>query len=86
VADALDALANAAPDDIKADFKTFADAFKQFAKAYGDVKLKPGETPSAEQIAKLTELSKSFNTAKLQQATQHLAAWGQSHCGLSSTG
>ena len=52
-ADALDALANAAPDDIKGDFKTFADAFKKFAKAYGDVKLKPGETPSAAQIAKL---------------------------------
>ena len=85
-ADALDALAGAAPDEIKSDFKTFADAFKQFAKAYGDVKLKPGETPSAAQIAKLGELSKSFNTAKLQQATQHLAAWGQSHCGLSSTG
>ena len=85
-ADALDALASAAPDDIKADFKTFADAFKQFAKAYGDVKIKPGETPSAAQIAKLAELSKSFNTAKLQQATQHLAAWGQSHCGISSTG
>jgi hypothetical protein len=85
-ADALDALAGAAPDEIKSDFKTFADAFKQFAKAYGDVKLKPGETPSAAQIAKLGELSKSFNTAKLQQATQHLAAWGQSHCGLSSSG
>ena len=26
--DAMDALANAAPDEIKADFKTFADAFK----------------------------------------------------------
>ena len=85
-ADALAALGDAAPDEIKGDFKTFADAFKQFAKAYGDVKLKPGETPTAEQIAKLTELSKSFNTAKLQQATQHLAAWGQSHCGISSTG
>ena len=85
-ADALDALANAAPDDIKADFKTFADAFKQFARAYGDVKLKPGATPTATQIAKLTELSKSFDTAKLQQASQHLAAWGQSHCGISSTG
>jgi hypothetical protein len=84
--DALDALADAAPGDIKGDFKTFADAFKQFAGAYGDVKLKPGETPSADQIAKLTELSKSFNTTKLQQATQHLAAWGQSHCGISSTG
>jgi hypothetical protein len=50
------------------------------------VKIKPGEVPSAAQLAKLAEASKSFNTAKLQQASQHLAAWGQSHCGLSSTG
>jgi hypothetical protein len=85
-ADALDALANAAPNEIKDDFKTFAEAFKQFAKAYGDVKIKPGETPTAAQLAKLTEASKSFNGAKLQQATQHLAGWGKTHCGLSSTG
>jgi ABC-type Zn uptake system ZnuABC Zn-binding protein ZnuA len=85
-ADALDTLADAAPDDIKGDFNTFADAFQNFAKAYGDVKLKPGATPTAAQIAKLTELSKSFNTAKLQQASRHLAAWGQSHCGISATG
>jgi len=85
-ADALDALANAAPSEIKSDFKTFADAFKKFAQIYGDVKIKPGETPTAAQIAKLTEAAKSFNTAKLQQATQHLSAWASSHCGISPTG
>jgi ABC-type Zn uptake system ZnuABC Zn-binding protein ZnuA len=85
-ADALNALADAAPSDIKGDFKTFADAFENFAKAYGDVKLKPGATPSAEQIAKLATLSQSLNTPKLQKAMQHLSAWGSSHCGISSTG
>jgi hypothetical protein len=85
-ADALDALANAAPDEIKGDFKTFAEAFKKFAKVYGDVKIKPGQTPSAEQIAKLTAAAQSFNTAKLQQATTHLSTWASSHCGISSTG
>lgn len=85
-ADALDALASAAPDEIKADFKTFAEAFKNFAKAYGDTKIKPGETPTATQIAKLTAAAKSMNTPKLQQAMQHLSAWGSSHCGISQTG
>jgi hypothetical protein len=85
-ADALNALADAAPNDIKGDFKTFAESFKDFAKAYGDVKLKPGVTPSAQQIAKLATLSQSLNTPKLQKAMQHLSAWGSSHCGLSSTG
>jgi hypothetical protein len=85
-ADALDALADAAPDEIKGDFKTFAEAFEKFAKIYGDVKIKPGETPTADQLAKLTQATASFNTAKLQQASQHLATWGRTHCGLSSTG
>ena len=51
--DAMDALANAAPDEIKSDFKTFAEALKDFAGAMSDAGLKPGETPTAAQIAKL---------------------------------
>ena len=84
-ADALDALASAAPDDIKGDFKTFAEAFKSFAKVYGDAKLKVGQTPSADQIAKLTTAAQALNTPKLQAAIQHLSAWGSAHCGMSST-
>ena len=85
-ADALAALGDAAPDEIKSDFKTFAEAFRDFAKAYGDANFKPGETPTAEQIAKLTAASQSLNTPKLQKAMQHLSAWGSSHCGISATG
>lgn len=84
-ADALDALASAAPDEIKSDFKTFAEAFKSFAKVYGDAKLKVGQTPSAEQIAKLTTAAQALNTPKLQAAMQHLSAWGSKHCGITST-
>ena len=85
-ADALDALAAAAPDEIKGDFHTFADAFKGFAKAYGDAKIKVGRTPSAEQVAKLTAAAKALDTAKVQAAVSHLSAWGNSHCsGLSGT-
>jgi hypothetical protein len=84
-ADALDELANAAPNDIKGDFNTFADAFKNFAKVYGDAKLKIGQTPSADQIAKLTTAAQSLNTPKLQKAMTHLSAWGNSHCGVGST-
>lgn len=85
-ADALDALASAAPDEIKGDFKTFADAFRNFAKVFGEAKLKPGQTPTAAQIAKLTAAEQSLNTPKLKQAMQHLSAWGSSHCGISATG
>jgi hypothetical protein len=85
-ADALDALASAAPDEIKPDFETFAEAFKNFAKVYGDAKVKVGQTPTPDQIAKLTSAAQSLNTPKLQKAIRHLSAWGSSHCGLSSTG
>jgi hypothetical protein len=83
--DAMDALANAAPDEIKSDFKTFAEAFKGFASAMSDAGLKPGETPTAAQIAKLSAASQKLSTPKIQAATRHLEAWGQKNCGLSST-
>ena len=83
--DAMDALANAAPDEIKSDFKTFADAFKAFASAMSDAGLKPGETPTAAQIAKLSAASQKLSTPKIQAATRHLEAWGQKNCGFSST-
>jgi hypothetical protein len=85
-ADAIDALAGAAPDEIKSDFHTFADAFKNFAKVYGDAKIKVGQTPSAEQIAKLTSAAKALDTQKVKTAIAHLSAWSDSHCsGFSST-
>ena len=83
--DAMDALANAAPDEIKSDFKTFANAFKDFASAMSDAGLKPGETPTAAQIAKLTAAGQKLSTPKVQAATRHLEAWGQKNCGISST-
>jgi hypothetical protein len=83
--DAMDALANAAPDEIKSDFKTFADALKDFASTMSDAGLKAGETPTAAQIAKLTTASEKLSTPKIRAATEHLEAWGQKNCGFSST-
>jgi hypothetical protein len=85
-ADAMKALASAAPSAIKSDFQTFADAYASFAKAYGSVGIKAGSAPSATQIAKLTAAAKSLSTPKVQAAMQHLEAWGKANCGgLTST-
>lgn len=85
-ADALHALADAAPDAIKGDFKTFADAFSSFAKTYADAGFKPGKTPTPAQIAKLTAASQKLSTPKVQAAMNHLEAWGRTHCsGLTGT-
>ena len=79
------AMASAAPADIRGDFETFASAFSAYAKALSKAGFKPGQTPTAAQIAALTNAAKSFNTPKLQAAEQHLAAWGQKNCGIGST-
>lgn len=80
-ANALQTLASAAPSEIRGDFQTFAAAFIGYAKALEKAGFKPGKTPTATQIAAITQATKSFSTAKLQAAEQHLAAWGRKNCG-----
>src|SRR5581483_8540971 len=77
----IEALAGAAPGEIKGDFKTFADAFAGYVKAYKDAGLKPGETPSPAQLAKFTTAAKQFSTPKVQAAIQHLSSWASKNCG-----
>ena len=82
---AFKALADAAPSEIRGDFQTFESAFVTFAQAYGKSGFKPGQTPSAAQIAALTAAAKSLSTPKLQAAEQHLSAWAAKNCGASLT-
>jgi hypothetical protein len=85
-ADAMNALADAAPGAIKGDFRTFAAVFASFAKAYADSGLKAGTAPTPAQVAKLTAASKKFSSPKVQAAIQHLEAWSRTHCaGFTST-
>ncbi len=80
-ADAIEALANAAPGEIKGDFKTFADAFAGYVKAYRDSGLKPGQVPTAAQLAKFEAAAKQLSTPKVQAAMGRLSAWATKHCG-----
>ena len=85
-ADALHALADAAPDAIKGDFRTFADAFSSFAETYAEAGFKRGTAPTPAQIAKLTAASQKLSTPKVQAAMNHLETWGRTHCsGLTGT-
>jgi basic membrane lipoprotein Med (substrate-binding protein (PBP1-ABC) superfamily) len=85
-ADALRTLADRAPDAIKGDLRTFADAFTSFAKAYADSGFKAGSTPTAAQIAKFSRAAQKLATPKVQAAMTHLESWGRTHCGgLTST-
>jgi len=83
--EAMHALADAAPSEIKGDVATFADAFAAYAKAIAASGLSTGQAPSAAQIAKLTVAAKAFSNGKVQVAVQHLSAWGKKNCNLTTT-
>jgi hypothetical protein len=75
-------LADAAPSDVRGDLETLADAFTAEASAMQKAHITPGKTPSASQLAALAEAGKAFSAPKVLAATQHLEAYGQSHCGV----
>ena len=72
-------------DEIKGDFKTFADAYKEFVKTYGDVGLTSGQVPTAAQLAKLAAAGRKLSSPKIQAAMQHLSSWARTNCGIAST-
>ena len=77
----LQALANAAPSEIRSDFLTYATAFSTYGEALAKAGFKPGATPTGAQLAQLSVAVKALTTAKVQAATQHLATWSQANCG-----
>jgi hypothetical protein len=81
-ADAIEKMADAAPSDIKSDFKTFADAYSSLIKAYTSSGYTPGsgKVPTTAQVAKLTTAAKALSTPKVQTAVQNLSAWGRKNC------
>ncbi|HEY1563727.1 MAG TPA: hypothetical protein VGF72_03490 [Gaiellaceae bacterium] len=76
----LQALADAAPSDIRGDFQTFATAFKGFLQALDKAGFKPGSTPTAAQVSALSKAAQALNTPKLRQAEAHLSAWAAKNC------
>jgi hypothetical protein len=81
-AKAFEAMAAAAPSDIRGDFMTIATAFSAYAKAFAKAGIKAGTMPTAAQLAQVEGAAKSFSTPKLKAAEQHLSAWGRKNCGL----
>ena len=77
----LQALAAAAPSEIRADFRSIATAFDKFVHAYRSAGLKPGQQPSAAQLSHIQAAMTSLSTPKLRAAEQHLDAWAQKNCG-----
>jgi hypothetical protein len=84
-ANAFKALASAAPEEIRGDFETFTAAFVAYATVLKKMNFKPGQTPSAAQVAAMASAAKAFSAPKLLAAEQHLSAWSQKNCGVKTT-
>jgi len=79
------AMADAAPSDIRGDFQTFAQASTAYGQALVKAGLKAGQTPTAAQVAQLQAAAKTFSTPKLRTAELHLSAWAKKNCGYKTT-
>ena len=77
-AELLKQFAERTPSDVRVDFRLVADYMSKVADAVGDIK--PGQTPSAEALAKLQKLSTQIDQAKLTAASAHISAWVQKNC------
>jgi uncharacterized membrane protein len=73
-------IADQVPDEIKDDYQVIAENFAKIAEALKGVDLTSGQTPSPEALAKLQELSKTMDSAEVQQASQNIEAWVSEHC------
>lgn len=75
-----DELAKQAPDELKDDFEALGKVMTEYAVAIGDLDLKPGGTPSADQLAKLVKLGQSLSTQDVTKASTAIAAWSTANC------
>jgi D-arabinose 1-dehydrogenase-like Zn-dependent alcohol dehydrogenase len=78
----LQALADAAPSEIKGDIQTVAAAFSGFVQTLKNSGYKFGSNsvPTPAQLAALLSAAKTFDSGKLKQAEQHLNAWRLANC------
>lgn len=77
-AELLKEFAERTPSDIRADFRLLAAYLSKVADVAGSIK--PGETPSAEMLAKLQKVAAEVNQAKLTAAGTRISAWVKKNC------
>ena len=68
------------PEEIRGDVQTIAAAYSTFADELKDIGYKPGQVPTADQLQKLQDASKSVATSDVQAAGDHLNTWTTENC------
>jgi predicted small secreted protein len=79
----LDAMAEAAPDEISDDFAVWADAYGEFAQALADAGIDysdPSSFQSAEAIAALQSVGEIFDEGEFDEASANIESWFDANC------
>jgi len=79
-AQAMKDFADQAPEEIRDDFQTLADAYGKIAEALQGVDLSSGQAPPADVMAKLAEISSEIDTAAVTAASANISAWTTENC------
>lgn len=80
-AEAIQAIADSAPEEIRDAFQTLAAAVATYAEALEGVDLTSGATPDPETLAKITQATQVFSSADVAEASQAISTWTEENCG-----
>lgn len=76
----LQAMAEAAPAEIRDEFRIYAQAMGQFLDGLAEVDFQPGVVPTQAQIEKLEELSEIMEAQNVQDAVEAIDDWFSNNC------
>jgi hypothetical protein len=78
--DLLDEWAENAPDEIRDDIATLAEAYGTYVAALDEVDFQSGETPSADELAQFQGAIASIDEQAVTEASQNLSDWSEENC------
>ncbi|HWB87969.1 MAG TPA: hypothetical protein VG872_02055 [Acidimicrobiia bacterium] len=81
VTEQLEAMAAAAPDEIRADLEVIAHELDAFYTAWAEIGYTGSGTPTPEQIAQLEALGEVVDQDAFDEASANIDAWFQANCG-----
>jgi hypothetical protein len=76
----LQAMADAAPDEIKEDLAVIAEELGAFFAALADIGYEAGGAPSPEQMAELSAIAEVIDQESFQTASDNLNVWFEANC------
>ena len=80
VSELFDEFAANAPDEIRDDFATLAEAYASYADVLEDIDVDPGETPDAEALAQLQSALAAVDQQEVTAASQRISDWAEENC------